>query len=100
MHVDVVHSFSGEIDLTKLFFVFSEVVLQCIEKAFGVFRGHDNAVLLFCVGNSGQHTYEVKYEFAGGMGNDGQVRIAALCYGFRQFNVDLFLGVLFQYRAV
>ena len=99
MQGHVIHPFTGKVDFTKMILVFHKVIMQCIKKTFGMFRCHDNTVLHFCLYNSGHHAYEVKHKFAAGMGDDGQIRIAALCYVFRQLTVDPSLGVSFDNRA-
>lgn len=54
----------------------------------------DDAAFDLAFGGAGHHVHKVNHKFGVGMGNNGQVGIGAFGYFFRDFYVDLALGLL------
>ena len=59
-----------------------------------MFRGHDDPIADFRLGNSGKRRRKIDDELAVGMGDNRQVRVRTLGYFRLQLEADLVLGLV------
>lgn len=82
-----------QVDPPYMAFVTCYVLLQGEQQPFCMFGGEDDAAFHFRFCQTGHHGCEIQYEFGCGMGDDGQVRIVALCGRFVELDIEVVLFV-------
>ena len=83
--------FSLNLDLPESLLIFFDIVLQRIEKEFGVLGRRDDPGMYSSLGDTGEDSCKIDHEFCRGVSDNGEVGIDSFRFLLSQLDIDLLL---------